>query len=511
MMTPLIPFIRQPLLLLLTALLGLSPSVALEVSNVFSDHMVLQQQQPIRVWGRAEPGSEVNVRFATASESTEVHADGTWQLSLPAQEASFESRTLTISSGDHELRFSDVLVGEVWLCSGQSNMDWTVDRLKDADMERLAADHPHIRLYKVNHVTASEPRFSDTAVWKVCAPNTVGDFSGAGYYFGRDLQQILKVPVGLIHSAWGGTPAIAWTRMQAMHKHPQLVGKVAEWEAMVQDFPKKMEVWQKQQDALNAAGTPDPTPWRSRPKDRSDSHFPANLANGMLGPIAPYTVRGAIWYQGETDAGWNPGDYDARLQVMIEDWRERWDQNPFPFGIVQLAAFMDERSEPSNDPWPQLREAQRNLANSMEHLGLAVTIDIGEANDIHPRNKQEVGRRLARWALADVYEQIELRGGPELATARVDGKQARLSFTQVGSGLHHFDAHKLGGFTLAGSDGVFYPATARIDGKNTIVVSSAEVFEPLRVRYAWQNNPKDANLTNAERLPASPFEAWLER
>ena len=509
MMIPANPFIRQSLLLLLTAFLGLSPSVALEVSNVFSDHMVLQQQQPIRVWGRAAPGSEVTVTFATVNETTRVNAEGMWQLSLPAQEASFESRTLTISSGEHELRFSDVLVGEVWLCSGQSNMDWTVDRLKDADMERLAARHPHIRLYKVNHVTAQEARFSDNAVWKVCAPDTVGDFSGTGYYFGRDLQQVLNVPVGLIHSAWGGTPAIAWTRMEAMHRHPQLVGKVAEWEAMVQDSAERLVEWQKEQDALNAAGTPDPAPWRSRPKERTDPHFPANLANGMLAPIAPYTIRGAIWYQGETDAGWNPSDYDERLQVMIEDWRERWGQEQLPFGIVQLAGFMDYRTEPSNDPWPQLREAQRNLANSMEHVGLAVTIDIGEANDIHPRNKQEVGRRLSRWALADVYEEIELRGGPELATARVTGNQAVLTFTQTGSGLHILDDRKLRGFTLAGLDGVFYPAVATLDGKDTVIVTSTDVPSPERVRYAWQNNPKDANLTNAERLPASPFEAWL--
>jgi len=490
---------------------ALKNASALEVSNIFSDHMVLQQQMPVQVWGRAEPGEQVRVRFGSAVVEAQADSEGSWQLSLPPMEASFDPQVLAITAGSDELVFEDVLVGEVWLCSGQSNMNRPLELLQDADIEILAARHPEIRLYQVNHVTAEKPRFSAPGVWQVCSPETVANFSATGYFFGRDIRQAMDVPVGLIQSAWGGTPVIAWTRMEAMDQHPQLVGKLAEWEASLETYEERTEAWKRQQQALEDAGMPDLRPWRTQPMGRDHHHYPSNLAYGMLGPIAPYSIRGVIWYQGESDTGWNPGDYDERLEVMVEDWRQLWGREDLPFGIVQLASYMAPRSEPSNDPWPQLRGAQRELTNRLKNTGLAVTIDLGEANDIHPYNKQGVGRRLARWALADVYDVVELRGGPELVTAKVDQNHAVLTFKATGSGLHIFDGHTLEGFTIAGADEVFFPAEARIVDGETIVVQSENVTEPMWVRYAWQSNPAEANLTNVERHPASPFESRLSK
>ena len=255
-----------------------------------------------------------------------------------------------------------------------------------------------------------------------------------------------------------------------------------------------------------------PGPQGSNRKPRGgpdDPHRPGVLANGMLATIAPYALRGAIWYQGETDSGWHPELYDERLQVRVEDWRDWWELPERGFGIVQLAAYRQPKPEPSNDGWANLREAQRDLANTLPHTGLAVTIDIGESDDIHPANKREVGRRLARWALTDIYEKISLRGGPEFESADVKEGEVTLNFTQVGAGLRAINGPSLGGFTLAGADEVFHNADASVKGSNQVVVESVAVPEPKYVRYAWQENPVDANLGNQERLPASPFEEKL--
>ncbi len=248
---------------------------------------------------------------------------------------------------------------------------------------------------------------------------------------------------------------------------------------------------------------PDSPPKPPRP---DSPHRPASLANGMLAPVAPFAIRGAVWYQGETDTHWEPEHYDERLRVMVDDWRAWWENEDLNFGVVQLANFMRTKEEPSDDNWPKLRESQRQLVRSLPNSGLVVTIDLGEMNDIHPLNKQDVGRRLARWALTDVYGILELRGGPEVASADFRGQEVWMTFDQVGSGLHIMDSYVLGGFTVAGADGVFYPAEARIEDPNQVIVHSTSVPEPVHVRYGWENNPVDASLTNKERLPASPFE-----
>ena len=247
-----------------------------------------------------------------------------------------------------------------------------------------------------------------------------------------------------------------------------------------------------------------------RPPPPDSPYRPASLANGMLSPIVPFALRGVVWYQGESDADWEPRRYDERLRVMMEDWRDWWENPSLQFGVVQLAGFLPPKPEPSDDPWPNLREAQRDLVDALPHSGLVVTVDIGEANDIHPQNKQEVGRRLSRWALTDVYDRLELRGGPVPAKADFREDRVIIQFAQTGSGLHILDGMKVGGFTLAGADGVFVPAEARIEGKTRVVVSAPGLAGPVHVRYAWQNNPIDANLGNRQRLPAVPFELMAE-
>jgi len=447
----------------------------LDLPNIFSDHMVIQQEQPVPIWGRALPNAEVTVLFREQTAQTTASAKGEWKLNLQPEPASFTPAELVVRSATTVKRFGDVLVGEVWLASGQSNMEWAVANSLDADIEILAARHPAIRIHEIERTIASEPAFTNPATWEVCSSETIRDFSAVAYAFGRDLRQILQVPIGLIDATWGGTPAIAWTRESAFSCHPLLTEKAKEWEE-------------------------DPE------ADPESPHRPGSLANGMLAPVAPYAIRGAIWYQGEADAGWKPDQYDDRLEVMIGDWRDWWKIPGMPFGIVQLAGYLEPKTEPANDPWPQLRESQRDLARELPHTGLAVAIDIGEVDDIHPRDKRTVGRRLARWALADVYDRIELRGGPEVDSVDWSEDSVTLTFTQTGSGLKPLDGPPLNGFTLSGTAGIFHRADAEILDSRTIRVKAAEVSEPVHLRYGWQNNPVSANLGNEERLPASPFE-----
>jgi sialate O-acetylesterase len=504
-----------------------SPLHALEMPGIFSDHMVLQQQRPVPLWGKADPGTTVTVIFGDQSSTAQTNADGTWQVWLQALTASFEPQTLVVQAGDKQLQFTDVLVGEVWLASGQSNMQWRIRQSLDADLEVLLANHPAMRLYQVSQVASDRPRFSDAAVWQLCSPETIAEFSAVAYHFGRDLRGILDVPVGLINASWGGTPAIAWTREAAFTGDPLFAEKLAEWQELLANYDENLATWKSKLDAwlkanqlvlegdesTDGADVKVVSLRRTRqlgaprePMGPDSPHRPASLANGMLATVAPYAVRGAIWYQGETDAGWAPAQYAERLRVMIEDWRRWWQIDDLHFGIVQLAGYMRTKDAPADDPWPHLRESQRRAARDIPHCGLAVTIDIGEANDIHPQNKQTVGRRLARWALTDVYNRLSLRGGPELETAAFNDATVQLTFQQTGSGLHIIDGHELGGFTLAGEDGVFHAAQARIENPSTIIVSSELVTQPVHLRYAWQNNPTDANLGNKQRLPASPFE-----
>ncbi|MDX6765291.1 MAG: sialate O-acetylesterase [Candidatus Methylacidiphilales bacterium] len=488
---------------------------ALELPKVFSDRMVLQQGQPLPVWGRAEAGATVTVKFGQQSVNAVAEAGGNWMATLAPETASATPATLTVRSGDKELSFDDVLVGEVWLCSGQSNMEWSVNGALNGDIIPLSGGNPQLRFYHVERHVSVAPRFSANATWTAAQSDTIPSFSAVAYHFGSTLQPAVGVPVGLIAASWGGTPAISWTRPSAFDKHPLLAEQAAEWEAGIKTYPeRKTQFEAKMADWKKAKGLPPDArvtndrypdaPWPPA-HDPESSKRPGVLANGMLASVAPFAIRGAIWYQGEADAGWEPDRYDERLAVMVNDWRVWWNNPQLAFGVVQLAGFKAPSETPTDDPWSRLRESQRRFVRKDSHAGLAVAIDIGEANDIHPFDKQTVGQRLARWALADVYQKIKLRGGPEPVDVTFDDF-VRIRFESVGGGLWILNGGDLQGFTLAGADGVFHVARAEIKGKDTVEVRSPSVPVPQTVRYAWAANPRGANLSNKQRLPAGPFE-----
>ena len=498
---------------------------ALELPSVFSDNMVLQRGEEVRVWGKADPGETVTVAFADQEVTSQVDQEGMWEVLLDPMEASFDERTLMVQSGGGRKSFEKVLVGEVWLASGQSNMGWTVKQGADSDILLLGANDPYLRLYKVAYQPSREMEFSSRHPWMRDDPRPVQNFSSVAYQFGRDLRMALDVPVGIVSSSVGGTPSIAWTRSEAIEKSPQLLAIEEEWEDSLANYDKTMAAWEKEYaewreakgierrnyEAHKRQGAP------RKPEGPDSPRRPASLANGMISPIAGFTVRGAIWYQGEADANANPETYDERLSVMIEDWREWWNDSDMPFGIVQLPSFMKAQDRPAGSKWSEVRESQRKVALADPNTGLAVTIDLGEANDIHPPEKMVVARRLARWALADVYGLIDLRGGPEIVTAVEEGSTILLTFEETGSGLHVWDAENLTGFTASDSmvepevwwQTNFYGVDAEIVSKNQVRLKVPQGKNPIRVRYAWQSNPVDASLSNKERLPAGPFEISL--
>ncbi|MEY4489977.1 MAG: hypothetical protein RIQ79_2485 [Verrucomicrobiota bacterium] len=507
--------------LLLPTLLGLLLAAApltlraLELPTIFSDHMVLQQGQALPVWGLADAGASVKVTFGKQSVEAVADAEGKWLAKLAPETASAAPATLQVRSGGQEVVLHDVLVGEVWLCSGQSNMQVKVETSLNGDLFTLGGGNPLIRLYQVEIIPSTTPRFSAKAKWAATDAQSIAKFSAAGFHFGTVLQSILGVPVGLVGAYAGGTPAIAWTRPSAFPKHPLLMQHVADWEAGMPtyternaDYKIRFAAWKKSK-GFGAGADVDPWAYDDAPKpelyDPKGTKRPGVLANGMLATVAPYALRGAIWYQGEADAGWVPEKYDERLAVMVDDWRVWWSNPDLAFGVAQLANFTKPVAGPSDGKWPQLRESQRRFVQKDPHAGLAVTIDVGEANDIHPWDKETVGQRLARWALTDIYKKLTLRGGPEPVEATFGGG-VRIRFKTTGGGLWPFNGAPLQGFTLAGDDGVFHAAQAEIKGKDAVEVSCPEVPAPQTVRYAWAMNPRGANLSNTQRLPAGPFE-----
>jgi sialate O-acetylesterase len=643
-----------------------------ELPSVFTEHLVLQRERPIPVWGRADVGEVVTVEFAGESATTIADADGRWSVRLPAQLASAEPRELVVS-GQNRVVVGDVLVGEVWVCSGQSNMEWVVSNSNDAANEIAAGDYPRIRLFKAAHTLSYAPEFTVSGSWSTCHPDRVGDFSAVAYFFGRDLLRTLDVPIGLISTNWGGTRAEPWTAPAALATHSLYADALKAQRAVLAAFhtstPAEREA--RYQEELAAASsarasywktvtTKDPgthegwylpetepagwntmklpglweqadpelatydglvwfrhvvdvpeewsgeplqlelgriddsdqtyfngTPvgatiaqhtarreytvpaelvkagraviavlvydtggaggfngplkamqlrpgdedlgepislsgswnWRAggppqsasapRPVDPAqeiaiDAQTPGAMYNAMIHPFVPYAMRGAIWYQGESNAG-EPTEYRELLPLMINSWREAFGQGDFPFGIVQLASFKAVAPDsPVEGDWADLRDAQLHASQVLQNTGLVVASDIGDAVDIHPRNKQEVGRRLALWARATVYGERELEySGPSLRELEHRSGELVLHFDHA-DGLKTRDGHSPAGFAIAGDDGAFVWAEARIEGA-TVVLSAAEVSRPTAARYGWCNNLEHLNLVNAADLPASPF------
>ncbi|MFO8007234.1 MAG: sialate O-acetylesterase, partial [Candidatus Brocadiia bacterium] len=405
------------------------------------------------------------------------------------------------------LTLSDLLVGEVWLCSGQSNMQWPVSGARDAHEEADAAGYPRIRLCTIPNVASALPEQTVPCSWAPCQTRTVWSFSAVGYFFGRELHRELDVPIGLIDSSWGGTPAESWTSMEALRANPQFSDIVSRYESAVGNYPAARKAYEQDMDAWREAAEKarergeEPPPEPPVPMGPDNPWLPSGLYNAMIHPLMPYAIRGVIWYQGESNAD-RAYQYRTLFPAMVRCWRDAWGQGDFPFLFVQLADFLKEQEDPvEHDPWPELREAQL-MALSLPNTAMAVAIDVGEVDDIHPENKQDVGRRLALAALGTVYERDVVYSGPLYDGMTVEGSRVRLRFRHTGGGLTA-RGDGLQGFAIAGADKQWHWAEARIEG-DTIVVSSPQVEQPAAVRYGWANNPV-GNLYNEEGLPASPF------
>lgn len=612
------------------------------LAGIFGDHMVLQRDAPIRIWGWAAPSETVRVTFNGHRRAARAGRDGRWQVMLPAAPAG-GPHELTVHAAN-TLTLRDILVGEVWVCSGQSNMERELKYSLDAVQEVAASDHPAIRHVKIAHRIGLRPLDDiDPAPWQVSDPDHAGDFSAAAYFFARQLNRELGVPVGLINASWGGSNIETWTPLRAALADPDLAPIVralpasaqafaaqhrARMEALVQrwqptlalgaldpeswsrddaiddghwpglDVPRIWEeqgldgfdgiVWYRRRVDLSAAqasgdatlqlGMIDDcdetfingqrvgglcgwdTPrryvvpsgllhagsngvavrvtdtggaggfhgdaaavrletaagsialagrWKARVEsvlvktEPGMNDLPTLLFNGMVQPLTPLRIRGVLWYQGESNVP-RAARYAGQFRRLIEDWRAHWGRRDMPFYYVQLASFLPlARNTLAGSTWAELREAQRQVL-ALPHTGMVVATDIGDANDIHPRNKQDVGARLARLALRDVHGRRVVASGPLYRTMRVAGRAIELRFSQLGGGLAVRGGAPLQGFTIADAGRRFQPAQARIDG-NRVVVSSDAVAQPIAVRYGWVDNPEQANLVNREGLPASPF------
>ena len=470
---------------------------------IFSDHLVLQQGVAVPVWGWADPGEKVSVGFGGTTVDVAAGADGAWTAKIGPLPANATAGTLTVK-GRNEIVIRDVLVGEVWLGSGQSNMAMTVSRSKDFPVEQAAANFPAIRMFKEESSRAESPQRHGRGKWVICAPDTVGGFSAALYFFGQAIHQKLGVPVGLINSSVGGTPIESWIAAEVQRASPALQRFLAG-----ADQPRPVSAEERKtyeanlarwQEAVKAGKTTkgkaprrpqDPAEVASRKSDIG------GLFNGKIAPLIPYALRGMLWYQGEANTF--PGKaefYEAQLRLLVTDWRARWGAE-IPFAWAQLPNFSG-----SGRDWPAVREAMRN-ALALPRTGMAITIDVGEANDIHPKNKQEVGRRLALWALGTVYRrEVPAVSGPLPVRHDTRDGAIAVSFQHANGGLVAKDG-VLRGFEIAGSDGKWTSAEARIAG-DTVTVSSPTVSLPTSVRYAWANLP-EVSLFNGAGLPASPF------
>lgn len=468
-------------------------SADVTLPNVFGNHMVLQRDQPNRVWGRATAGEEVTVTIGGQSHSAVADARGDWKVTL--EPLAVGQPLEMVVKGKNELRLRDVLVGEVWVCSGQSNMQWSVNKSSDAELVKLAAHTPDIRMINFPQVGSQGPIWSHDRQWMVCSPETVGDFSAVGYFFARQLHQTLQVPIGMVNNAWGGSACEAWVNRDVLSTTASMAPLMSRWQA---NEARYAELSDKTDRTAN-----EEKPFKAMQGQMSGNQRPANIYNGVLKSHLGYGIRGAIWYQGESNAK-RAYQYRDLFPLMIQNWRDEWGQGDFPFYWVQLADFRNEVDSPEESDWAELREAQTMTMDRLPNTGEAVIIDIGEGKDIHPRNKVDVGKRLARWALANQYNFEIAFQSPRYRSMEIDGNQAVLTFAHVQRGWRPFDVPTPFGFAIAGKDRKFFNADAKIRPDGRIEVISADVPNPVAVRYAWADNPI-CNLYSTDDLPLTPF------
>ncbi len=488
--------------------LGLATLVRADVTlaPLFVDHAILQRDHALPVWGRAEPGEHVVVTFKDQAVGATTGADGRWIVYLDPVPASAEPAELVVT-GRNTVKVSDVLVGEVWLVSGQSNMEMDVEHCNDSAREIATANFPLLRHLKVDHTIADDGPVETTKTtgWETASPATVAKFSAVGYFFGRDLVKKLQVPVGIVNSSWGGTPIESWTNRATLERTAVWPAVNARWQKNCAEseerkahWPAEYEAWKKAGELAKAAKKNNPVP-PPRPNLGPGSPYALSvLFNGMIAPLQPYAVRGFLWYQGEGNWPY-PTEYAELFPAMIRSWRAGWGQGDTPFYFVQLAAW--EVDEPTHRAWAWLRESQTK-ALALPATGMVTAIDIGDPKDIHPRNKQEVARRLALIAKNRIYGIASDYEGPVFDSATREGHAMRVRFRHAGGGLISYDK-PVQSLELAGPDKIFHPATAKIE-RGTLLVTSPAVKEPVAVRYAWTNCPV-ANLYNGAGLPCLPF------
>jgi sialate O-acetylesterase len=487
----------------IAACVASAPSAAraeVKLNSLFSDGAVLQQGIAVPVWGTAKDGEQVTVKLQDQTITTTAK-DGRWLVRLKALQPG-GPLTLTVAADGNSVVVSNVLVGEVWLASGQSNMAFPLSRAANAAETIAAARDPQLRLLTVPRAALDAPATDVHVGWEESTPETAAKFSAVAWFFGRELRKTLRVPVGLINSSVGGTPAEAWTSHATLEADPELKQALDRYADSVRNFDpataaarqkKTLEQYLANVAKAKAAGTRPPATPRPPADPRQSTGRPACLYNGMIAPLEPYAIAGAIWYQGEANSG-RAAEYQKLFPAMIKNWRQAWGQGEFPFLFVQIA--------PHQGMSPEIREAQLLSWQKVPRTAMAVITDIGNETDIHPTQKEPVGARLALAARAIAYGEKIIYSGPVYDSMTVDGNRAVLSFKHIGSGLMS-KGDDLKGFTIAGADGKFTSATAVIEG-DKVVVSGATVEKPVAVRYGWANTP-DVNLFNKEGLPATPF------
>ncbi|MEO7515081.1 MAG: sialate O-acetylesterase [Verrucomicrobiota bacterium] len=468
----------------LTSILTSSADVRLPA--LFSDHMVLQRGKTVPVWGWADDGETVTVTFRNQKVSTQAK-DGKWRVNLSSLKAG--GPDVLKVTGKNSIALTNVLVGEVWLCSGQSNMEFALKRAHESQADIAASSNSALRLFQIPNVKSDKPLNDVKANWTESTPETSANFSAVAYYFGRDLQKHLGVPIGLIQSDWGGSPADAWVKENILHTNPLYQEILDRRKTGEDEYKNALAKFEKEKAAnpTNQIAAPR-APWK-----------PGELYNGMIAPLIPYAMQGVIWYQGESNAP-RAHQYRSLFPDLIRNWRSDWAQGDFPFLLVQLAPF--DRADTKPESWAELREAQLNATKILPKVGMAVITDVGEETDIHPKKKKPVGERLAVAARQIAYGEKLIYSGPIYKTMQIKGDKIILSFDHIGSGLETRSG-ALQGFTICGADRKFFPATAQING-NEIMVSNANVKKPIAVRYGWANFPV-VNLWNKEGFPASPF------
>jgi sialate O-acetylesterase len=478
------------LMALLPATVGALPKPA----PMFSDNMVLQQGQNLPVWGWAEDGEVVTVKFRRQTVKTTTQ-NLRWELNLHPLKPGGPD-VFIISSRSGTIQFTNVMVGDVWVCSGQSNMEWPMSASYEPAADIASATNDQIRVFKVWKNRSGSPTTIINSAWELCSPKSIEGFSAVGYYFGRDLQKARKVPIGLIGTYWGGTPAEAWMSREALEINPRYRKEILDpFPAIHNEWRKVNEAYWKEKAEAEKAGAAfnKPPPW--------EPWGGFELYNGMIAPLLPYGVRGAIWYQGESNAG-RAEQYRTLFPDMIRCWRRDWGQIELPFFCVQLAPFMDPKAEPADSAWAELREAQLLATQVLPKVGMAVITDVGDPKDIHPRKKQPVGERLSLAARAIAYGERITYSGPVYREQRINNDRIVLLFDHVGKGLEARGG-ELKGFAICGEDRKFVWAQAEIAG-DRVVVRSEQVPKPVAVRYGWADFP-EVNLWNKDGLPATPF------